>query len=181
MEHVGGNNIEDTATEEGGVHHVWNFDRLSETCRLYVWARLLEAENWLRNIGVDHGDLFTRNIMLDPPPRLDDNSVAAAALGPRVVIIDFDRARLGPPGTLSQGGRLPPNPAVKWWPGFHSDIKSWTPKWWKADLPRRRIWLLKEFGEGNRDKYQEHADLGDVRTLTKIGEAFIYNVNCTNG
>jgi len=175
-EYVKGKSMAEVATEKDRGYRVQNFERLNETCRLYVWSRLLEAETWLEHIGVRHADLLERNVMLHPPPALDDNSASAAELRPQVVIIDFDRAQLGP-GTLIQG--LPPSPIVKWWHEFPGDIISWSPEWWTSELPRRRRWLLAEFGKGNRGKYQRYNGLCDVDTLTEVDKDFLQNISYT--
>lgn len=176
MGYVKGRSMADIAMGNTEIYRVQNFERLNEACRLYVWARLIEAETWLEHIRISHDDLFDRNVMLYPPPKLDDNSESAAAVRPQVVIIDFDRAQLGP-GTLAQG--LPPSPAVKWWHGFSGTILSWSPEWWTTDLPRRRRWLLTEFGEGMGQEYQEPTGLCDADTLTEDDKAFLYNMSCT--
>lgn len=125
LEHVVGT---DLWKLKGGAYNTRAaLGRISEEYRLYVWARLLKAENWLEHIGVHHGDLVNRNIMLDPPPAFDDDSVSVSRLKSRLIIIDFDRADITR-GTLHEG--LPPSPILKWWHHLARGlVKGWVPFW----------------------------------------------------
>lgn len=169
LEHIQGCSLRSLATFRRGSNY-WARESCAEDYRIYVWARILEIQSWLDHIGVDHRDVATRNIMVDPAPAspiwLEDNSnIPESDLIrlqpnrlPRVVFIDFDLSAVGP---RSQDPR-PQSPVVKRWSGKYDPIMYWLPMWWTANLPVRREWLLREFeknayfGELPPDKGPEH-------------------------
>lgn len=172
-EHIRGCDLDDIATNsEYGEYREENFRKLDENYRLFVWARLLEAITWLQHIGIIHNDLFTRNIMLNPAPVLDDNknvddrTTATASQRPRVVIIDFGNAKFVEDTLLVPRG-LPQNPMLKWWHSMSNHIVGgWVSQWWELDLPARRRWLLREFGGENAGRYEKCEGLCDPDTIT---------------
>jgi len=169
LEHIQGCSVMSLASWRCGSDY-YAKERCDEDYRMYVWARILEIQSWLDYIGIDHQDVATRNIMVDPAPTSpiwseDNNKVPKKDLVklqptklPRVVFIDFDVSALLPALQATQ----PRSPIVKHWSGKYDPIMDWLPKWWTSNFPARRKWLLREFannacfGEVPPDKGPRH-------------------------
>lgn len=134
---------------------------VSQDYQLYVCARLSECEAWLEHIGLEHRDSAPRNVMLDPAPLLtvgDTTRRRHQERPPRVILIDFNAARLAEdrpaaaaiklPGSGNPAAaHLPPSPILLFWHAFSDGLGDWAPSWVQGDIPRRRRWLIGTFGD----------------------------------
>ncbi|KXJ92226.1 hypothetical protein Micbo1qcDRAFT_162395 [Microdochium bolleyi] len=168
LEYIEGCSMMSLETFKDGPDYIL-VERCAEDYRLYIWARVLAIECWLDHIGIEHHDIASRNIIVNPAPGLpfspDDRFPSALVTlettePPVVILIDFDLAEVKPE---SQRGRpqehqepqedhKPQSPIVAYWSGLHNPFYDWVPDWWNADLPERRKWLLREFG--NKDYFK---------------------------
>jgi len=110
--------------------------------------------------------------MLEPPPVLDDQSVTTSRQTPRVVIIDFVIAKFQ--GSTVPVLQPPPKSMSRWWHGLNNAVVGqWVPLWWELDFPRRRQWLLQEFGGKRAGTYQECLTLCGVDELNPNEQIFL--------
>ena len=166
QEYIDGCSVLSLSTRKRGLDY-FVVERCTEGYRLFVWAQVLEIESWLNHIGVDHNDVAAQNVMIHPapvPPTLTDNNSTCTLVElqearlPRVVFIDFDMASIKPASQFAQ----PQNPIDKHWSRGKDPLQGWIPRWWRGDFPKRREWLLQEFGESkyfgkaSPDKGREH-------------------------
>lgn len=121
-------------------------DPFPEPIRLDVMARIAEAFERLIFIGVHHGDLSQRNIMLC-------DGAEANTIG-RIVIIDFNfgtifrlddfEEKYGPRPT--NPGK-PLSPLVQWWDGgLYGGFGEWLPATWEQRLRPMQEWLYERWG-----------------------------------
>lgn len=129
-----------------------------ETYRLFVWAQVLKALTYLRDVGMETGDDAPRNVMLVPRPQ--KNLLLEKQPRPRVVLIDFNlsvvyermpksKQRID----LADRDNLPQNPIEDWWVQDACSFNGWVPDWYVEDKRRRREWLLEHFGGSHLAEY----------------------------
>lgn len=141
-----------------------------EEFRLEVLARAMDGFERLRRVGVDQGDFAGRNVVLVQKDDLDPSTPAADTSGglplPRIVLIDYNHARIMPPGITSTRLPLPQNPVIL---SLRIDIyeafAGWAPREWEDEKVARE-WLLQRFYKDGRS--QCYLPLGE-RHLKVLG------------
>lgn len=124
-----------------------------EEYRLEVLARAMEGYVRQQHTGVIQGDFAGRNIILcqneSPVPEM----ICGIAL-PRIVLVDYNKARKPSLWSKDEGEPRPINPASKFWGGWlWEDIAGWVPNSW-FDGKVQQQWLLQRFcGPGQREIY----------------------------
>lgn len=119
-----------------------------EEFRLQILAQALEGAAKQQQIGLDQGDFAGRNILLVQDEFDPSNPPTATCSGlplPRIVLIDYNRARI----KSDKGGLyplpLPDNPASIYLRSYiHEGFSGWIPREWE-DEKFERDWLLQRF------------------------------------
>lgn len=134
---------------------------LPEDYRLQVLARILEIHARCLHLGVDHGDLVSRNVMLatDTSAELSTGHNTIITI-PRVVLVDFNVSAVYSGTTLGKhywgGVNRPANPLeVCWHQCLAVNFEGWTPREWEDSHRLQQQWLLERFGsEEHRAIYE---------------------------
>lgn len=129
-----------------------------EQFRLEVLARAMDGFFRLLQIGLDQRDFAGRNVFLvqtDPDPSTPAMDTSGGLLLPRIVLIDYNHARIRPLGSSSAQPPLPENPVLL---SLRTDIyggfAGWVPREWE-DEKIEREWLLQRFyNNGQSQIYQ---------------------------
>lgn len=119
-----------------------------EQFRLEVLARAMDGFSRLLQIGLDQGDFAGRNVMLvqnEPDPSNPSTDTSGGLTLPRIVLIDYNHARIMPLGSSSTQPPLPENPVLL---SLRTDIAGgfagWAPREWEDEKVERE-WLLQRF------------------------------------
>lgn len=154
MEHLDGVSIQGSRVQN-------SYDRslgtdafhLPEDFRLEVLARAMDGYVKQSNIGVDQGDFAGRNIILVPNEVPTTQSERTCGL-PRVVLIDYNNARVQGSSPDEIDSR-PINPAMEFWRRYAwDDIAGWVPDTW-TESKAQQDWLLRRFcGHEQRELYR---------------------------
>lgn len=177
IEHILGTTMEALAIGYGNRVFKNMYHRYHEGIRMAIWARFLEADSWLKDIGIDHNNLYIRNIMISPPPVIDETKLLAKE--PRVLIFDFNISEVMAPSEVSfvsigRKTRMPTNLIPKWWSGSPiPDLNHWLPFWWTEDLPQRRRWLLETFGGENAKGFHTYVSPGSPEVLSSSDKSYM--------
>ncbi|ROW11054.1 hypothetical protein VMCG_01096 [Cytospora schulzeri] len=159
IEHLDGISPRDADIERRYYRHMGDVESFDypEQYRLEVLARILDGYVRQMRSGLVQGDLAGRNVVLvandDVASASPTEKVNGLAL-PRVVLIDYNFARVQEGEPSDEAASLPYNPAsVFWYEWLWSDFPGWTPNEW-AELEPQQEWLLRRFnGEGQRELY----------------------------
>lgn len=142
MEHIKGRPMTDV-----------NPDTVSESARLDLVRRMIEAEVRVQFAGVRHGDVSQRNVMvcLAEPDKVE-----------RIALIDFNFAVVTRLDNFEQQfsglkrkpkTKKPPNPIDMWWSGaLYGVAGEWFPKSWELRLRACQEWLYEKYG--NSEEYE---------------------------
>lgn len=170
IERLHGSTIEETRVKNHPESHMGlDAFHYPEEFRLEVLARTMDGFARLVQIGLDQGDLAGRNVVLvhndlDPSTPATDTSGGLAL--PRIVLIDYNHARIMPLGNSSTRLRLPENPVIL---SLRTDIygafAGWAPREWEDEKVARE-WLLQRFYKNGRS--QLYLPLGE-RHLKILG------------
>lgn len=121
-----------------------------EEFRLKILAQALEGAARQQQIGLDQGDFAGRNILLvqdefDPSNPSTSTATCSGLPLPRIVLIDYNHARIKSYGTSLYPLPLPENPASIYLRSYiHEGFSGWIPQEWE-DEKVERDWLLQTF------------------------------------
>lgn len=140
-----------------------------EEYRLEVLAQAMDGFERLRRIGPDQGDFAGRNVVLVQKDGLDPSTPATNTFGglplPRIVLIDYNHARIRPLVSSSNPPPLPENPVIL---SLRTDIRGafpgWVPRNWE-DEKLERDWLLQRFYNNGQDQLYQPLEEQDFEDL----------------
>lgn len=119
-----------------------------EEFRLEILAQALEGAARQQQIGLDQGDFAGRNILLVQDEFNPSNPSTETCGGlplPRIVLIDYNHARIKSCGSSPYPLPLPENPAAIYLRSYiHEGFSGWIPHEWE-DEKVERDWLLQRF------------------------------------
>lgn len=172
IERLQGTIIEETRVKNHPESHIMGLDSFHtpEDFRLEILARAIEGFVRLTQIGLDQGDFAGRSVVLVPKDNVDPLNPATDTFGglclPRIVLIDYNHAKIRPLGSSSSPLPLLENPVLlSLRNGIHGAFPGWAPRQW-VDERVERDWLLHRFYEDGQSQF--YLSLGE-RHLKALG------------
>lgn len=119
-----------------------------EQFRLEVLARAMDGFVRLLQIGLDQGDFAGRNVLLvqnDSGPSTPATDTVGGLTLPRIVLIDYNHARIRPLDITSTRLLKPENPvSLSLRTDIYGGFAGWVPREWEDEKVERE-WLLQRF------------------------------------
>lgn len=146
IERLHGTTIEDTRVKNSP--RSWDSFHYPEQFRLEVLAQAMEGFASLLQIGLDQRDLAGRNVFLvqnDSDPFAPATDTSGGLPLPRIVLIDYNHARITPLESSSTQPPLQENPvSLSLRTDIHGAFAGWPPREWEDEKVERE-WLLQRF------------------------------------
>lgn len=171
IERLHGTTIEGTRVENHPESDTMGLDSFHypEEFRLEVLGRAMEDFSRLMQIGLDQGDFAGRNVLLVQEDDFDPSTTATNTFGglplPRIVLIDYNHARIRPLERSSTPLPLPENPMILSLRTYlRGAFPGWVPREWEDDKVERE-WLLQRFYRDGQDLLYLPLEERDYRDL----------------
>lgn len=169
IERLHGTTIEDTRVKNSPESSMGlDSFHYPEQFRLEVLARAMDGFARLLQIGLDQGDFAGRNVLLvptDSDPFASATDKSGGLLLPRIVLIDYNHARITPLGSISTQPPLPENPvSLSLRTDIYGAFAGWAPREWENEKFERE-WLLQRFYHNGQSQLYLPLDEWDSKRL----------------